>query len=89
MSRTKKGAKGPGYEYWGKRRGSGLPHGRSGKDIYHGQERADAKRELLKEPRTPVYSSEEYVGCDPEGECDCAPDEILEEIGEGEDGQKS
>jgi hypothetical protein len=43
MSRTKKGAKGPGYEYWGKRPGPRDP-GRYSKTQTHRAERRAAKR---------------------------------------------
>jgi hypothetical protein len=46
MSRTRKGAKGPGHEYWGKRRGGGFDPGRDSKRAIHGLERADAKEEV-------------------------------------------
>lgn len=55
MSRTKKGAKGPGWDYWGKREGLGLGAGgrpsgkRKAKQIGIQRERAMAKRELKKE----------------------------------------
>ncbi len=51
MSRTKKGKKGPGHEYWSKRPLSsnhGASPGRITKDITHGKERAQAKREVHK-----------------------------------------
>lgn len=50
MSRTKKGAKGAGYEYWSKRPNSVSPPGRKSKKITHKKERAQnkdiTKREL-------------------------------------------
>jgi len=50
MSRTKKGAKGPGYEYWS-RRPAKMKYpspGRETKAITHRQERAATKRDLGK-----------------------------------------
>jgi len=45
MSRTKKGKKSPGFDYWGKRALSGnCGHGKEVKKITHGKERATAKR---------------------------------------------
>lgn len=51
MSRTKKGSKGPGYEYWS-RRPAKMKYpdpGRETKRITHRQERAVCKRDLQKE----------------------------------------
>jgi hypothetical protein len=48
MSRTVKGAKGPGYEYWSRRPPytvGGTP-GRASKTVTHRLERAASKREL-------------------------------------------
>jgi hypothetical protein len=48
MSRTAKGKKGPGYEYWSRRPSKMKfpPPGRATKTITHRLERADAKRKL-------------------------------------------
>ena len=47
MSRTKKGRKGPGYEYWSRRPSKGITTpGRKTKIITHRQERRIAKRDL-------------------------------------------
>jgi DMSO/TMAO reductase YedYZ molybdopterin-dependent catalytic subunit len=47
MSRTKKGAKGPGYEYWSRRPAKSCTDpGKENKTITHRLERAAAKREL-------------------------------------------
>jgi hypothetical protein len=48
MSRTKKGSKGPGYEYWSRRPAKMLfpAPGKEAKTITHRQERAAAKRDL-------------------------------------------
>lgn len=49
MSKTKKGAKPPGWEYWGKRPiGSGASGTKNKRDGIQ-RERAKAKRELKKE----------------------------------------
>ena len=49
MSRTKKGAKGPGYEYWSRRPAKGcVDPGKRNKTVTHRLERAAAKRELDK-----------------------------------------
>lgn len=44
MSRTIKGAKGPGYEYWGKRAYSPASPGKKNKVITHRLERARSKK---------------------------------------------
>jgi len=50
MSRTKKGAKGPGYEYWSRRPTKGcVDSGKENKAVTHRLERAAAKRQLNKE----------------------------------------
>lgn len=49
MSRTKKGSKGAGAEYWGKRPNSGCVPGPNTKRLTHQKERAIAAQELLKE----------------------------------------
>ncbi len=48
MGRTKKGSKGPGYEYWSRRPSKAkFPSpGKTTKTITHRMERADAKRKL-------------------------------------------
>lgn len=43
MSRTKKGSKSPGYEYWSKRPNSISPPGKVSKQITKAKERAAAK----------------------------------------------
>jgi hypothetical protein len=43
MARTKKGAKGPGYDYWGKRPMAGKGFGKDIKKITLGKERAARK----------------------------------------------
>jgi len=49
MSRTKKGVKGPGYEYWSRRPSKGcVGPGKQNKTITHRLERAAAKRDLNK-----------------------------------------
>jgi len=49
MSRTKKGTKGAGYEYWGRRPCKFLfcPPGRETKRHTHRMERAEGRREAL------------------------------------------
>lgn len=71
MTRTKKGSKPPGFEYWGRRE-------THSKDIVHGKERMKAKQELLKEPIEPEYDPQEYIShvnkCCVCHECiDCEP----------------
>ncbi len=47
MSRTRKGSKGPGHEYWGRRPSKGCTDpGRETKTITHRQERRIAKRDI-------------------------------------------
>lgn len=50
MSRTKKGGKGPGFEYWSRRpaKVADPEPGRETKKITHRQERAVSKRDLKK-----------------------------------------
>lgn len=48
MSRTKKGAKSCGYEYWSKRPLSGASPGKETKKLTHGIERARSKKDLKK-----------------------------------------
>ena len=49
MSHTKKGSKGPGYEYWSRRPAKGATDpGKASKTITHRLERAAAKREIEK-----------------------------------------
>lgn len=52
MSRTKKGSKGPGYEYWGKRplKASHPGGGTKNKRVAIQRERAVGKRSVAKEP---------------------------------------
>lgn len=57
MSRTNKGSKAPGHEFWSRRPYSGIGHGRVCKDICHGMERAQRKaliaEELIEAETTP------------------------------------
>jgi hypothetical protein len=46
MSRSIKGAKGPGYEYWGRRPCNGYPPGRWAKTLTHRRERRSNKKDL-------------------------------------------
>lgn len=48
MSRTKKGSKGPGYEYWGRRPCNGYNPSKENKRLTHQIERARAKQDLRK-----------------------------------------
>jgi hypothetical protein len=48
MSRSKKGSKGPGFDYWGKRPFSVNGHGSSIKKLTHKKERAISKQKLHK-----------------------------------------
>jgi hypothetical protein len=53
VSRTKRGEKGSGFEYWGKRPSKirFADPGPENKKITHKQERAEKKRKLLEEKR--------------------------------------
>lgn len=51
MSKTKKGSKGPGYEYWSKRPLAGSPPGKDTKKKTHRIERAANKALTRKETR--------------------------------------
>ena len=48
MSRTKKGAKGCGWETWSKRPGSCFPPGKTGKNITKSKERAKTRKLISK-----------------------------------------
>jgi hypothetical protein len=48
MSRTKKGQKSPGYEYWSKRPNSMSNPGKVSKNITHRKERAESKKAVHK-----------------------------------------
>ena len=67
MTRSKKGAKSPDQEYWGKR--PLVNPGRQGKQIGVQKERSILKRELLKEPLEPEYDEREYI--EPCSDKDC------------------
>jgi hypothetical protein len=51
MSRTKKGKKGSGHDYWGKRPLGFGDHGTKGKRLGLKKERSQAKQKLLKEKK--------------------------------------
>lgn len=61
MSRTTKGKKPIGYDYWGKRPYSGKGFGPAIKHLTHKAERAQAKQSLLHEPLEPEYDDREWV----------------------------
>jgi hypothetical protein len=46
MSRTVKGSKAPGYDYWSRRPASGMGHGREIKKLCNGIERARERKEV-------------------------------------------
>lgn len=46
MSRTKRGSKGPGYDYWSRRPHSGNGHGPEVKRLCHSVERQQAKGQV-------------------------------------------
>lgn len=62
MSKTRKGAKPSGWDYWGKRHIGMGDFGTKGKRTGIQKERAALKREVSKEPIEPEYREEEYVG---------------------------
>lgn len=68
MSRSKKGGKSPGYEFWSARptnkHGGGV--GRTYKKLTHQIERAQAKQELLKEPHDPEWDERKAAPGDDE-----------------------
>jgi hypothetical protein len=49
MSKTKKGAKGPGFEYWSKRPNSMSQPGKASKKVTHKKERGQSKKAIKKE----------------------------------------
>lgn len=51
MSRSKKGGKGPGHEYWGKRPGPTDP-GKESKSATHSLERIEGKEEVVEQLST-------------------------------------
>lgn len=64
MSRSRKGSKSVGFDYWGKRALSGsCGFGPDVKHLTHGMERARARQELHKEPREPEWDPREYSHC--------------------------
>ena len=48
MNRTNRGSKGPGYEYWGRRKPSGYGYGKPLKKQTHKSERQQGKDEIRK-----------------------------------------
>ena len=73
MSRTKKGSKPPGYEYWTRRPASGCVPGTGTKQLTHQIERAQGRQELHRElnrtdkaPHELEYDEREYVPGDEE-----------------------
>lgn len=57
MSKTIRGAKGPGYEYWSRRpkgSGHGCPIGKKSKVITHQIERARSKKQLRRESNNAI-----------------------------------
>lgn len=48
MSRSKKGSKAPGFEYWSRRPMSGSTPSAQAKRICHGMERAEGRKRLSK-----------------------------------------
>lgn len=64
MSRTIRGSKGCGYDYWGKRALSQCPPGRISKKITLGMERT-AERKLIHD-EVASANSESYTACEDE-----------------------
>lgn len=65
MSRTQRGAKAPGYEFWSRRPQSGGV-GPESKRICHGQERAQAKALVREEVgKSGYFSDQDWInaGC--------------------------
>lgn len=60
MSRSKKGSKPIGYEYWKSRPGP-IDPGKKNKKITHGIERAQSKVSTKKEPIEPEYDEREWI----------------------------
>lgn len=52
MSRSKRGGKSPGYEYWSKRPCSTMGHGKDVKQMTKEKERMASKQELQRELNT-------------------------------------
>ena len=51
MSRTKKGKKGPGYDYWSRRPTPITSPGRASKKLTHRLERIEGKKKIKKESK--------------------------------------
>lgn len=66
MSRSKKGSKPVGWDYWGKRPIGGGANGTANKRMGIQTERAVLKREVPKEPTEPEYLPQEHVPRDEE-----------------------
>lgn len=64
MSRSVRGSKGDGYEYWGKRALSQCDPGRSNKKVTLGMERA-AERKLIHD-EVESANCESYTACEEE-----------------------
>lgn len=65
MSRSVRGSKGCGYEYWGKRALSQCDPGRSSKKITLGMERAAERQQIYDEVQQSA-NSEDYTACEDE-----------------------
>ena len=63
MSRTKKGGRPIGYEYWSKRKPSMTSPGRITKDITNGKERAEKRRTIRKELEDALKNPVCWCGC--------------------------
>lgn len=57
MSRTKKGSKAPGYDFWGRRPHSGNGHGPIVKAFTHRVERQQAKDQVRQQLKEKSYES--------------------------------
>jgi hypothetical protein len=66
MSRTKKGSKKPGWDYWGKRPIGLGASGTAAKRTGIQKERAAKKRAVAQEPLEPEYDPREYVATNEE-----------------------
>jgi hypothetical protein len=64
MSRSVRGSKGDGYEYWGKRALSCCDPGRSNKKITLGMERAATRQQIYDEVQS--ANSEDNTACEEE-----------------------
>lgn len=86
MSRTRKGSKGSGYEYWSKRPMAGANHGAKTKRLTHKLERLEAKQDIEEQVADHAHADDcrecqeidEALYCHHYGPCQSCQDRNLE-----------